>query len=162
MTATQRLLAFLIKLEVATPQDYRVKIPIITEYFSIMLRPLKVPDDLGNKVEQFVEDLISWENGNQHASLEETIDEKYMIYTRPAFDALPDINVKTEAKIVQHPDKEYSRIHRETTHAGGVIEREMKQLQKKFPLHRFELSFEFQKLGKQKFYRIKIKTFKDE
>lgn len=64
-------------------------------------------------------------------------------------------------KVIQHPDIDTALIRRETTHVAGVIEREMKQLQKKFPDHRFELEFEFQRLGKQKFYKIKIRTYND-
>ena len=65
-------------------------------------------------------------------------------------------------KLIEHADAELARIRKESTKAAGVIDREMKQLQKKFPDHRFELSFEFQRLGTKKFYRIHLKTFKDD
>jgi hypothetical protein len=65
-------------------------------------------------------------------------------------------------KLIQHPEAELATIRRETVRAAEVINREMKALQKRFPEHRFELSFEFQRLGKQKFYKIHLKTFKDE
>jgi len=64
-------------------------------------------------------------------------------------------------KLIEHPDKDLARIKRETTAVGDIINKEMIALQKKFPNHFFELSFEFQRIGKQKFYRIHIKTFTD-
>lgn len=64
-------------------------------------------------------------------------------------------------KVIQHPGAEIARIKKETTHVAGVINREMAQLQKKFPDHRFELFFEFQRLGKNKFYKVHLKTLKD-
>lgn len=65
-------------------------------------------------------------------------------------------------KIVNMGDGNVPSIRKDTTHVAGVIDREMKKLQKKFPDYFFELSFELQRLGKQKFYKIHIKTFKDE
>lgn len=64
-------------------------------------------------------------------------------------------------KLIEHPDKDLARIKRETTAVAGIINKEMIALQKKFPDHFFELSFELQRIGKQKFYRIHIKTFNE-
>lgn len=64
-------------------------------------------------------------------------------------------------KVIQHPDKDLAPIKGETTAVAGVINREMIALQKKFPDHYFELSFELQRLGPQKFYKIHIKTFNE-
>lgn len=65
-------------------------------------------------------------------------------------------------KLIEHPDKDLARIKRETTAVAGVINKEMIDLQKKFPDHFFELSFELQRVGKQKFYRIHIKTYNEQ
>lgn len=64
-------------------------------------------------------------------------------------------------KLIEHPDAIVARIRKDTVQVAGVIDREMKALQKKYPEHRFELAFEFQRLGRQKFYKIHIKSFND-
>lgn len=64
-------------------------------------------------------------------------------------------------KLIDHPDKDHSRIKAETTLVATMINQAMEGLQKKFPEYYFELSFELQRLGKQKFYRIHLKTLKD-
>lgn len=64
-------------------------------------------------------------------------------------------------KVIPHPDADLARIRKDTTDVAGVINKEMIALQKKYPDHFFELSFELQRLGLQKFYRIHIKSFNE-
>lgn len=64
-------------------------------------------------------------------------------------------------KLIEHPDAIVARIRKDTVQVAGVIDREMKALQKKYPEHYFEMFFELQRLGKQKYYKIHIKSFND-
>jgi hypothetical protein len=128
--------------------------PLIEKHFDVWEKkhlPTHIP---AHKL--LIDRIVRWEKGEQEQSLEATIDFLFSVGLK-----LP-IPKKAEAKVVQHPDKDVSRIKKETTHVAGVINREMIALQKKFPDHFFELSFEFQRLGKQKFYKVHLKTFKDE
>lgn len=66
-------------------------------------------------------------------------------------------------KVIPLPEMVVGEVRKDTVRVAGVIDREMKALQKKYPQFFFELSFELQRLPpKSKFYRIHIKTFKDE
>lgn len=66
------------------------------------------------------------------------------------------------AKLIQHPGAEVQRIRKETTLAASKINAELKRLQTILPGYIFKVEFETQKLGKQNFYQVKIKTFKDQ
>lgn len=64
-------------------------------------------------------------------------------------------------KLIEHPDAIVARIRKDTIQVAGVVDREMKALQKKYPDHYFEMFFELQRLGNKKFYKIHIKAFND-
>ena len=152
-TDTQQLLGFISDQKLDLEQ-FPSLIPLLEKHFDVFEKKYNLDPPKAHGL--LVDRIVRWEKGEQTQSLEATIDELFSIGL-----ILP-IPKKTEAKVVQHPDKDILRIRKETTHAAGVIDREMKRLQKMFPEHRFELSFEFQRLGKKKFYKIHHKTFKDE
>lgn len=67
-----------------------------------------------------------------------------------------------KGRIVEHSESVVGRIRKETTHAAGVINRELESLAKKFPDHVFEVTMERQEVGGKTMYRVNIKTFKKE
>lgn len=149
---TQQLIGLIIDQKLELDQYKIILPPLIQKHFSVIshqgIREQRVGD--------LVEDIIFWERGHQTTTLEGMINEKYKI------ELILPIPTKANAKVVDLPDKDIARIRKETTHVAGVINREMIQLQKKFPDHFFELSFEFQRLGKNKFYKVHLKTMKDD
>jgi hypothetical protein len=159
MTTTQILIGFIVDQSLSL-DEYDKLIPGIREHFIVIQKTnghtgtVEVPDKL-------VERVVRWENGDQDGGLELTLWKEFNIDIRKPYIKPGDVIKKPEAKVVDIPSKDLARIKKETTHVAGVIDREMKQLQKKFPDHRFELQFEFQRLGKQKFYKIKIRTYED-
>lgn len=63
-------------------------------------------------------------------------------------------------KIIEHPEAQVAKIRKETTHAAGVINRELESLAKKFPDHIFEVTMDRQAIGGKTMYAVNIKTFK--
>lgn len=62
------------------------------------------------------------------------------------------------AKVIQHPEAEHARIKKETTHAAGVINRELESLAKKFPDYIFEVTMDRQEIARKVMYRVVIRT----
>lgn len=153
MTATQKLIDFICDQELDL-SEYHLLPPLLGQIFRVIDKNSHIVKEWRHR--ELVNDIILWEKGQQFASLEKTIDDKYII---ELVGELP--KKKNISKVIPLPEKDLAHIRKETTHVAGVINREMKQLQTKFPNHRFELSFEFQRLGKRKFYKIHVKTFLD-
>lgn len=152
ITGTQQLIGFIIDQELNL-EEYKDKLPSkIHQHFEIINNQYDTP----YAVEALVGEIVDWEKGKQSSSLEKYIDENYTIKM------IKDWKERTPAVVINIPDKDIARIRKETNKVAGVINREMIALQRKFPDHFFEMAFEFQRLGKQKFYKIHLKTFKDE
>lgn len=64
-------------------------------------------------------------------------------------------------KLIEHPEAKLAGLRKDTTDVAAVINKQMIALQKKYPDHFFELEFELQRLGPQKFYRIHIRSFSE-
>lgn len=75
---TERLLDFIIKQELDL-KDYQRLQPMINEKFMIC----KTGKGIQNFTNELIDDIIDWENGNQHSSLQHLICSNYVVFTNP-------------------------------------------------------------------------------